>query len=190
MNKNNFYENALLVVIVFLGFGGIGLGLYLLKSITILPIILLSLSFVLAFLLLKTFPNVKNFKSHRDIVLFLVGVAMVCGCFVFFGNRKDRAVIENVFIAGKITHETHYIENDQGGGDYRTSYILEPVNSNNQTTIDIIDWAIAIMCGLFIYSIIKINSKIIDQYKLRRFKQDHPNWQGEITEYQLAKYKD
>jgi hypothetical protein len=105
MNKSLFYENALIAVIGIIGLGGIGLGLYLLKSIAILSFIILLLSFMLAFLLLKTFPDTKNFKGQKDMVLFLLGVALVCGGFVFFGNNKGRVIIENVFIDGKITHK-------------------------------------------------------------------------------------
>jgi hypothetical protein len=191
MNKSLFYENALIAVIGIIGLGGIGLGLYLLKSIAILSFIILLLSFMLAFLLLKTFPDTKNFKGQKDMVLFLLGVALVCGGFVFFGNNKGRVIIENVFIDGKITHKPHYIENDEGGGGhYKTYYILKPTNSNNQTVIEIIDWIIILLCGLVIYGVFKINNKIIDLYRVRRFKQDNPKWQGEITEYHLEKYKD
>jgi hypothetical protein len=172
MNKVKTYEKAL----IFMGTTtliGLGLlGLFVLMRIHWLPFVALLLCFVFSFLILKSFSTFKDSNSAKDWALAILIISCICTCFILFDNHKGRAIIENIFIPGKVAHKTYYVENDDGpGGRYETTYFLKVFEQRNQVYVEILDWTFIIFAVALPILIFKIYGSVYNLWKEKKFRE-------------------
>ncbi len=174
------YENVFIWVLAFAFIGLAGLGLWLLKTISILPIIVLFSGSLLSFLYMKSFDLSKSKEDPTAFTISVVVISVICCALVVFGNKKDRATIARVFVNGKIEKQYYDYEYENGRTETKYNYVLKPINAKNNTVIEIIDWVIVIL-SLFC---VGVNFKIcLSADKLRKqqkFIKKYPKWTGEI----------
>lgn len=180
MDTKKLYEQLYIGLLVIVFFGLIGLGLWALKKIAILSFIVLITSSLISFLTIKNFNTFKNGEECKTIISAMMYLSLISGAFIWFGNHKDRAIIEGIFVEGKIIRNEYFFENDDGpGGQNKVYYELKPTN-NNSRYIETLDWILIIISlGIQIVNF-KCLSKVDVLNKQQKFMRKYPNWKGEI----------
>lgn len=146
MDKKKLYEQLFIGVLVIAFLGLAGIGLWILKQISVLSFIALITSGLISFLTIKNFDSFKSGGEAKIIVSAMFYVSFVSGLFVWFGNHKDSAIVEGIFIDGKVIRTEYFVENDDGpGGRDKVYYELKPANANNKKYVEIIDWILIII---------------------------------------------
>lgn len=182
MTNNEKYENAFIWVLAFVFIGLAGLGLWLLKTITLLPIIVLFSISLLSFLYTKSFDLSKSKEDPIAGTVVALVISVICCGLVVFGNKKDRAIIANIFVKGEIKKEYYEHEYENGATDIKYNYVLKPIIQNNGVAIEIIDWAIFILSLFCVGANFKMLSKSDNLRKQQKFKERYPKLTGEIPE--------
>jgi len=174
------YEGAFVWVLVIVFIGLACLGLWLLKTITVLPIITMYAVSLLGFLYINSFDLSRSKEDPTALTVATLTIAVICCCFVLFGKHKERAMIAKLFVNGKIEKEYYVHEYDNGATETTYNYILKPTKSSREAVIEIIDWAIVILSLLCIAINLKTLSKADKLRRQQKFKEKYPNWKGEI----------
>jgi nitric oxide reductase large subunit len=179
MEKNKIYE-AIYDVLLFISFLIlIGLGLFCLKEIAILRYVALVIPCLILLISIKIFNNVKHEKEFKIITNAMFGISFFSAFFLFFGDHKERAILEGYLIKGKLIHVEYEKEKiDPDGGNYINIFYLEPDITNNQKNVELLDWVLVVLVVL----VVIINFKSFLKIRKLMFRKKHPFWEGELPE--------
>ena len=173
MPKKQLYENALIYTLVFIFFASIGLGIWLLKSLPLLPTIVLIISTPLSFLIIKNNDLFKGEIKSDSIVMGIFLVSVACSVTIVAGNNKTEAYLDKLLLDGSVQNKEVFVEGDGESVDhYETKYYFNSRKEPNDAAIEIIGWllvAIYIIAPCVNYKLVttaqKQNNSHISQKK-------------------------
>lgn len=157
-SKSDRYEEMLWYLIFLIGFGLIGLGLWTLTRLPLLPIIVLLFTAPLSYLISKNGHLFTAKFKMFPIAFGLLVISCICSGVILFGDKKSYAYYEKVFVKGRVHTENNFIEGDGEVVDhYEKRYYFEPDSNSSHSIIQILDWTLLVACLVFPY----VNYKLI-----------------------------
>ncbi|MCW3109779.1 MAG: hypothetical protein JWQ09_4285, partial [Segetibacter sp.] len=147
MAKNKIFDNALTVLLAFVFIGLIGLDLWTLKTLPLLPIIVLLTTSPLSFLIIKNEQPLIEGVKKSTIVVYLLFISLICCAVIHFtGNSRSESYLAKFFWDGSVKKEREFIESDgeEEAAHYEPRYRFEPSTERGKTITKVISWSLLI----------------------------------------------